>query len=171
MKRTLQTLLSLTLCLLLFGAVMLPAAAEAHSTQVLTIDIQRTGEVTASGNDILLFTVVTTPAVKFVDFNNGKWEPYTTDFELVGTTDDGNLIWQQTRVNGQAHNFIEILWDDENGMRVVDFEDFEYPENIGNVQPVAQKGCPWCGNSHGDGFDEIVAWFHALFAKLFGARY
>lgn len=171
MKRTLQTLLSLTLCLLLFGAVMLPAAAKAHSTQVLTIDIQRTGEVSAGGNDILLFTVVTTPAVILVDFHNGKFEPHTTDFDLVGTTDDGNLIWQQTRTNGQPHNYFEVLWDDENGTRVVDFEDFEYPENIGNVQPAVQKGCPWCGNLHGEGFDKIVAWFHELFAKLFGARY
>ena len=140
MKQTAKKALALLLCLLLLGAIMVPVcAADEHFDQVLSVDMQRTGEVSEWGNDILLFTVVTTPAVVALYFDNGRFEPYTTDFELIGTTQDGNLIWQQTRVNGSAHPLIEICWDNADGERMVDWQWFEYPENQSALTPAPQE--------------------------------
>lgn len=171
MKRTVKKLLALLLCLLLLCMISVPVwGANEHSDQVISVDIQRTGEVTDWGNDILLFTVVTTPAVKYLYFCNGRFEPYTTDLEQIGTTPEGNLIWRQTRVSGDGHPVMEMCWNDEHGERVVEWQAFDYPEPMPVPQP-AEDLCRWCGNSHGGGFDAIIAWFHNLFVQLFGERY
>ena len=170
MKKALQTLLSLTLCLFLLGAVMLPVWAEPyhHSDQILSVDVQLTEKGDDPVHDRFLITVVTTPAVKAICFENGQFAPYVTDLDFVGTTPDGNLIWQQSRSRNIGYDLIQICWDDENGQRMVDWQTCTYPERTPEPQPA---GCPWCGNPHGDGFDAVIAWFHTLFVKLFGARY
>lgn len=33
------------------------------------------------------------------------------------------------------------------------------------------NGCPWCGKTHTGFFQQIVAFFHRIFARLFGARH
>ena len=35
-------------------------------------------------------------------------------------------------------------------------------------QPV---GCPWCGQEHVGFFAGLIAWFHGILARIFGARY
>ena len=171
MRQTEKKLWSLLLCLLLLCMISVPVwAANEHSDQVISVDIQRTGKRNENGTEILLVTVVTTPAVKYVEFENGHFQPYTTNLELIGTTEDGNLIWQQTRENGRFFNLLQLGWDDENGMRQVEWQAFDYPEPMPVPQP-AEALCRWCGNSHGGGFDAIIAWFHNLFVQLFGERY
>ena len=171
MKTTAKNLLTLALCLLLLGAVMLPAiATEITCSKIISIDIEGTGEYDEnSHNEILLFTVVTTPDVLFLYFDNGKFEPYLTEFKQVGSTTEGNLIWKQTRVWGTAHNLLEIIWNEENGERHVQWQEFDYPERTPQTQP--ESVCSWCGKIHGGGFDVIIAWIHSLLAKIFGARY
>ena len=48
----------------------------------------------------------------------------------------------------------------------------ENPDNgNGNNEPAANL-CKWCGKDHSDGFfQKIVAFFHNIFAKLFGAKF
>ena len=172
MKRTAKKLLTLALCLLLLGAVMIPAVAgqkPLHSDQILSVDMQKTGERTEQNNEIVRFTIVTTPAVKAMDFSNGQWEPYTTEMEFVGTTEDGNLIWQVERifVEDWTEN-ICICWDDEDGQRQVDFQTYTYEKE---PAPAPQNLCRWCGKVHGGGFDQLIAWIHSLLARIFGARY
>ena len=169
MKTTAKKLLTLALCLLLLGAVMIPAmATEITCPKIISIDIEGTGEYDESSqNEILLFTVVTTPDILFVFFDNGQFEPSMMAFEKVGTTPEGNLIWKQTRVWRSEHNLLEVVWDEENGDRHTQWQEFDCSERTIR----AGSACPWCGREHGGGFDVIIAWFHSLLAKIFGARY
>ena len=65
--------------------------------------------------------------------------------------------------NGRGnYYFIASVW--EEGKTYYDFTGV-FTEQGNNI-------CKWCGKAHGDGFfEKLVAFFHRLFAAIFGAKY
>ncbi|MBR3552897.1 MAG: leucine-rich repeat domain-containing protein [Clostridia bacterium] len=45
------------------------------------------------------------------------------------------------------------------------------PDTPDTPEPEPQNLCPWCGQEHVGFFAGLIAWFHGILARIFGARY
>ena len=79
--------------------------------------------------------------------------------------------WNAVRVDTKNDTNSRVATAQKHFNYVDTADDSDLYENTGDGSSPANY-CRWCGEVHGSGFlQKITAWFHSLFAKIFGAKY
>ena len=165
---------------------------------VITVEDQNTGIQVSFGEDSYEGNVelviesnftgsqyLTQSYSKFEPFNiktyiDGKEvqpnKPVTVRIPMPAGYDPNNIaVFHVNSKTGQAEKISDVRV--ENGYIVftaTSFSVYIVVDESSVVQPEPEKDpntCPWCGKVHKGFFQNIIAFFHRIFAKLFGAKY
>ena len=139
------------------GSVTLIAKFEKDSyTITVSADPAEGGTVTGSGS-YSKGTLVTLNAIPNSGWHFVGW--YNGSIQTSSSASDPHLVIADVTLTAKFEK------DADPGQP-------ENPDNGNGSNEPAANLCKWCGKDHSDGFfQKIVAFFHNIFAKLFGAKF